>query len=131
MLRDVSSDTTLRFDREDPRELPGYDRCSFSVSLAGQPLSATVIVYDIQPQRWSQYFGELAANWQGWKGAKEHESLEGHLKLAATSDALGHIRVRALLRGIEVDSEWKAESSLYLEAGQLDVIAGQAKDFFG
>jgi Family of unknown function (DUF6228) len=131
VLKDANSSTTLTFSGEIARGLVGYDGCNFAVVLDGRELSAKVVVYDIQPQRWSSYFADLAMSWRGWDGVKEKSSLEGHLELSASSDPLGHIRIRVVLRGIDASSAWRAETDLYLEAGQLDLVAKRAAQFFG
>jgi hypothetical protein len=95
------------------------------------PLSGTVSAYDVKPDQWANFFVDLAENWRGWKGVKDHESLEGHLRLEATSDSSGHIRLFIRLRGIEVGSYWSAETSIGMEAGQLDSLAGRARSYFG
>lgn len=53
------------------------------------------------------------------------------MKLAAGCDALGHIRLRVVLRNVEVGSEWRLECSVCLEAGQLEKFAQKAGEFFG
>jgi hypothetical protein len=131
VLKDVNSDTTIEFSGEVPRGLVDYEDCNFVASIKGQQLSATVTVCDIHPDAWSKFFADIAENWQGWFGEKESESLEGHLKLTVKSDSLGHIRVRVLLRNVNIGGEWSVEDSVYLEAGQLAAIAMEAKEFFG
>jgi hypothetical protein len=34
------------------------------------------------------FFGQLAADWRGWRGERTYESLEGDLRLAATHDGM-------------------------------------------
>ena len=113
-----------------PSDLAGYDGCSYDAALRGRPVSAAVTVYDIQPQRWAEFFADLASNWRGWSGEKLHASLEGHLSIAATSNSLGHISLQALLRGDFGGSNWRAEGTLFLEAGQLEHLAKEAGRFF-
>lgn len=131
VLKDANSDSTLTFSGEVPRGLIGYDGCYFRVALQGSELSAHVDVYDIQPHQWSAYFSDLSLNWRGWDRLKERASLEGHLKLTSSSDPLGHIRIRVVLRGIDAGSQWRAETSIYVEAGQLELVAKRAAQFFG
>lgn len=88
-------------------------------------------VYDIEPQRWSGFFADLAEHWRGWTGAKTHESLEGHLRVSCTMDRVGHVELRVYLRGDMGSSDWRAENTIYLEAGQLEAIAGAAAEYFG
>jgi hypothetical protein len=130
-IHSTDNDGKLQFIGAVPRGLTGYDGCNFDVSLVSTPLSASVRVYDIQPQGWSEFFSDLAASWKGWSGVKERESLEGHLKLIATADALGHISLRVKLRDVIPGADWRAEGILVVEAGQLYAIAAHAKAYFG
>lgn len=131
-IHSADNDGKLLFIGAVPRGLTGYDGCHFDVSLVSTPLSASVRVYDIQPQNWSAFFSDLAANWKGWPSAKQLESLEGHLAVSATSDSLGHISLRVKLRDIIPGApDWRAEGTLVVEAGQLDRLANEAKKFFG
>src|SRR5437870_1844415 len=93
-LTSVDGGTRLEFRGAIPRGLEGYDGTTYVAALVGGPLSATVEVYDIQPQRWTEFFRDLAQSWRGWSGEKSHESLEGHLAVSCTSDRAGHITVR-------------------------------------
>jgi len=130
VLKDVNSSATLEFEGDIPRGLTGYDGCTFVARIVSTPLNAAVNVYDIRPDGWAAFFADIASNWRGWDGAKAHESLEGHLKLVATSDASGHIRLNITLRGVEIGDEWRAETSINFEAGQLDHLAGKVEKFF-
>jgi hypothetical protein len=123
--------TRLEFRGRIPRGLEGYDGATYVAALIGHPLSAAVEVYDIRPQEWSRLFRDLAENWRGWQGTRGHESLEGHLRLVCTADGLGHVTARVHLRGDIIGSDWRAEDSIYLEAGQLDAIACAAEEYFG
>jgi hypothetical protein len=61
----ADSGVRLLFTGNTLRGLSGYAGCDFEVSLIATPLSASVRVYDLQPQRWSEFFADLAAHWQG------------------------------------------------------------------
>ena len=130
-IKDTNRSATLQFEGNIPKGLTGYDGCHFIARLSSLPLSAAMKVYDIRPDRWGAFFKELAENWRGWKGVKDHESLEGHLRMEATSDSLGHINLRISIRGVEVGDLWLAESSIGLESGQLADVARNALAFFG
>ena len=131
-IRCVRSDSRLVFSGEIPRGLSGYDGCSYDVTLHGRPVSTTVTVYDIQPQDWYKFFNDLSRNWRGWSGEKSKASLEGHLRITATRDSLGHVSLRVVLRDDFVaGSNWRVEYTLTLEAGQLERLATQAGRFFG
>ena len=90
-----------------------------------------VEAYDIQPQHGSEYFADLPVNWRGWKGPKEQESFEGHVKLADSIDRLGHMSLRVSLAGDRGGSDWRVETTLFLEAGQLEGLARCARNYFG
>jgi len=76
-----------------------------------------------------EVFG-LVRDWRGWAGEKSCESLEGHLRISATSDSLGHVSLRVELGDNQVPIDWRAETSLFLEAGQLESMAKGARSFF-
>jgi len=130
VLKSVHDSTELRFTGEVPHDLEGYDGTTFHVGLIG-PVGASVDVYDIHVEHWAAFFQDLAANWRGWVGTKTADSLEGHLRLAATSDHAGHIAFRVRLRGMLAQDDWLAEVNIHLEAGQLDRIAIAAARYFG
>lgn len=130
-LESVHGGGALEFQGEVPRGLDGYDGTTFVAALVNGPVAAAVEVYDIQPQRWSAFFRDLAEHWRGWSGAKEHGSVEGHLHITCTRDSAGHIDVRVRLRGDMGGADWRAEDTIYLEAGQLDRIAREAATYFG
>jgi hypothetical protein len=131
-IKDVNSSTTFQFEGDIPVGSAGYDGCTFSVRVISHVLNAATSVYDIKPDQWAAFFNDLAAHWRGWHGVKDHESLEGHLRVEAeAADSLGHIRLRMCLRGVDVLDRWMAEISLTVEAGQLDDLARRAEAFFG
>ncbi len=130
-IRCTDSDARLVFSGDIPRGLRGDDGCEFEVALRGVSVSAAVTVYDIQPQSWAKFITDISRNWRGWPGRKSQESLEGHLSLAATSDSLGRVSIRVVLRGNMGASDWRAEDTLFLEAGQLERLAREASSFFG
>lgn len=132
LIKDVNSSTTFRFEGDIPVGLTGYDGCTFFASVSSHVLSAATKVYDIKPDQWGAFFNDLANHWRGWQGVKDHESLEGHLRVEAeAADSLGHIRLRMCLRGVDVPDLWVAEISMIVEAGQLDDLARRAEAFFG
>ena len=130
-IRCSASDSTLRFTGNVPRGLTGYDGYSFDVTLHTTALTAAVTVHDIQPPSWSRFFASLAREWEGWQGEKTHESLEYHLRISATMDSVGHVALRVTLRGDVSENNWRAEDTLFLEAGQLERLSRHARNFFG
>lgn len=61
-------------------------------------LNASLRFYEIGIGGLPKYFGGLAANWRGWRGEREWESLEGGVRLIATHDRLGTVSLTAELR---------------------------------
>lgn len=66
-------------------------------------------------------FREMASEWKGWEKPKTWADLEDRVRLSATSDSTGHIRVAVELRGADYESGLKA--TLVYEAGQLERMA--------
>ena len=130
-IESAHGDAALVFQGAIPRGLGEHDGTTFVARLESSAVQARVEVYDIGLHEWSELFRELAANWRGWNGAKEHGSLEEHLHLSCTSDEAGHVEVRIRMRGEHTGLEWNVEQSLVLEAGQLDRLARDAATYFG
>jgi hypothetical protein len=100
------------------------------VTLSGGAVHATVSAYDVRLHQWADFFSTLASDWHSLPGQLELESLEGHLRLTATVDRLGHVAIRVRLRGVTSPTDWMAEDVVALELGQLDSIAARARAFF-
>jgi hypothetical protein len=80
--------------------------------------------------RLDSFFGDLAAQWRGWDGDKEWESLG--LRLAARHDRLGHIALDAILReSYALANRWQVRASFTLDAGGLDRLAREARALDG
>lgn len=76
--------------------------------------------------RLDAFFGDLAANWRGWDGAKEWESLG--LQLVARHDGLGHVALDAILReSYAAADRWEVRASLNLDVGGLNRLAREAR----
>ena len=103
---------------------------TFIVSYESPWLTAHIEVYDDNMHAWSALFLDLESNWTGWDGSKSHESTEGHLTLACTSDRVGHISMWVVLQEWS-NSPWSAEFEVSLEAGQLARLAKRAVAFWG
>ncbi|MFA5353868.1 MAG: DUF6228 family protein [Thermodesulfovibrionales bacterium] len=103
---------------------------SYIVSLLNAPVTGTVEINDLAPNRYAEYFEDLARVWKGWKGEKNIGSIEEDFTLTATSDSLGHISLRIELRADRGGSDWIVAGTVVLEAGSLDQIAKSAKMFF-
>lgn len=92
---------------------------------------AEVEVYEFNYHALPLFFDDLAKHWKGWSDTKSWTSLEGGLRLEATTDGLGHIYLRVILRAIEIAAGWRVQTTLLIEAGQLDRLAIDAKNVFG
>jgi hypothetical protein len=77
----------------------------------------------------SDLFDDLAANWRGWKGVKKWEAYEGGLALGCSSDRLGHITITVELRQLSHNG-WLVRGDVPLDAGQLELVAQQMRQFF-
>ena len=110
-----------------PRATEGY---TISVRLQADGVEARAQVYDHLPARWARLFEQISQDWRGWQDAKSEESLEGQLRLSFTTDRLGHVRMRVELSGGQLKSDWRAELTIQLEAGQLENLATQARAYF-
>ena len=104
---------------------------SVPVSLVGTAMTARVEAYEHNYHHLVSFFDDLAKNWRGWTGEKTWESVEHHIALRATADRQGHVYLRAALRDVDDPSDWRAEATLLVEAGQLDALADSARRIFG
>ncbi len=89
------------------------------VSIEGPDLRASRQVYEGRDGGFSSlagYFADLAANWRGWHGSRDYESIEGDLRIQATQD--GHVVLRVTLWETAVPEGWRAEADVRLDAGE-------------
>lgn len=115
----VVTDGRTRLIFSDPDSLMTVPAQYLSVTLEGPCLRASRQVYEGYDEGFSslaRYFGDLAANWRGWEGSRDYESIEGDLRMQATHD--GHVNVRVLLWESTVPTGWRAEAEVRLEAGE-------------
>jgi len=120
---------TLRFEKDtEYMDIEGWG--TFIVSLGNAPVGGEIKINDLEPNRWSEYFEDLAKYWRGWKEEKKIESIEGDLILKSTSDSFGHVSVRIELKANQGGADWFVAGTLMLEAGSLDTVAKSAKKFF-
>jgi hypothetical protein len=78
----------------------------------------------------ADFFAEIASEWAGWNGTKGWQALEGEYQLSATSDSTGHITIVARLNPASFPPTWEGRLSLIVEAGRLEALAVEAKEFF-
>jgi hypothetical protein len=110
----------------DSRSGEGY----FPVVLTG-PVGGRVQAYDDHLAQLVEFFESMAIESMGWSGEKSWESLESHVVLRATIDQLGHVYLQAILRNCDDPADWRLETTIQLEAGQLEFIAKVARRVFG
>jgi hypothetical protein len=79
----------------------------------------------------TELFCQIATDWAGWKGEKGWQALEGEYVLSASTDSTGHITIAAWLNGLSHPPTWEGKISVVVEAGALDKLANEAKEFFG
>ncbi len=128
-LKSCSDDATLTFSGLSSHGLEPRDETTFRVTLESTPVRTTLDVYDRQVRRWVSYFAGLAADWTGWEGGREMETVDHELRIVCSYDRGGHITARVFLRSIS--EGWRVEYPLQLEAGQLEDIARRARRYFG
>jgi hypothetical protein len=130
-IQSVHGGTRLEFRGVVPRGGEPYDDFTVEVRLTGGNVEASESVYDHLPHRWADLFESMARDWRGWDGQRTLASLEGQLEISCGADRLGHVSVRVELSGDPLGSDWRAADTIYIEAGQLDELALQAREYFG
>lgn len=72
---------------------------------------------------------EMAARWRGWQGEKSWSSCEGDFSLICTADGKGHVQIIVRLESMMFPRPWTFEGRVLVEAGQLDRLAAQMREF--
>ena len=124
----VESFTVQSRDDRASLELLPYDRDYFLAALRSSGLEATARVGSYMSGGLGAFFAGLAGSWKGWEGTRTWSSLEGELELQAKSDHTGHVFLSVRLH-YGAPARWQAEVELVLEAGQLDRLASDAREF--
>ena len=96
-LKSVNSSVSLELAGAIPARLNGWDGFSLDVTLSGGAVQATVNAYDVRLNQWTEFFNTLASDWHSLPAAFECESLEGHIRITATVDRLGHVALKVRL----------------------------------
>jgi hypothetical protein len=109
-------------------EMRAENADSILVKLSGFGIQAETSVYIYMSQGLGALFADLSNNWKGRQGVKEWGSLEGELTLKASCDHLGHIFLSVQLIK-ESPPIWDVHAELFLEAGQLEKMAKEARAF--
>ena len=103
---------------------------SFTATIDGPSFSGSLIIPSYFSGFPHKFFEELAAEWRGWNGAKQWSSLEGELHLQAKSDKLGHVCLTVSLGIINGRDDWKLQTDLMIESGQLESLAKSLNGLF-
>ena len=77
----------------------------------------------------NEYFSDLADHWDGWEGVKSWESIEGEFTIETSMNSSGHASMKISMNVYGSPSDWVAIADLDVEAGQLEKIANDAKQF--
>ena len=103
----------------------------FEVQLAGV-VSAHIRVYAYtDEQGLNNLFQKLGGMNKPWKGELAWESLEGEFKISVSCSSLGQVQFNIALWGLPGHpEEWRVNSGLVSEFGQLHAIANRANRFF-
>jgi hypothetical protein len=120
----------LFYDRSAPDRAEPID--NYWVRITDHNLSAVAQVYAgyvfSHPAR---LLAEMARQWSGWPGELVWESLEREFILRCSHDRRGHIAMRVDLRSGPMPDDWRVETTVMVEAGQLEDIARRTALFFG
>jgi Family of unknown function (DUF6228) len=124
LIKSSESDTHLRFS--------AIQGDYFNANLASHCYSATVRVWAYTDQHGlADLFEALAVSWRGWTGEKKWVSLEGEFSITCTHDKLGHIKLDIEMhQDFGTPESWRLKASIIVDAGQLEVIAKDARKFF-
>lgn len=104
----------------------------FKVTLRSSSHFAARDVYAYtDAQGIASLFREAAEQWRGWSGSKKWSSIEGEFVIELKADNKGHISLTAQIsHDIGNADPWKLESTISIEAGQLEDLARQAHQYF-
>jgi hypothetical protein len=102
----------------------------FDVELAGDAVSAKKGIWGYTDTDFlAGLFESIAQDWKGWNGERQWAAIEGDLRITATCDKLGHIRLDVVIRNNDLEDDWQLDVPIYLDAGGLDVIASNMRRF--
>ncbi|MGC1377264.1 MAG: DUF6228 family protein [Anaerolineales bacterium] len=122
-IHSVSSDRELIFSNRKEEY--------FFVELKSSSLSASTEVWTGINSSLHTFFQKLANFKTPWKDEQVWEAFEGEFKISATCTTVGHVIFWIKLSGSPGGAEeWKAETGLETELGQLERIAKNANIFF-
>ena len=126
----ISAEGNSKLVLTDPlfNEQGNLDYFSLTFDLPGMKAETKVYAYAPHGDVLKEFFEDIAQNWKGFEGTKQYSSLEGELKIDATSDTSGHTYLKIDLRSNKQD--WQVRGDFVLVAGQLDTIVKDLQSFF-
>jgi len=109
-------------------ELSLFNKDYLIAKLSTKRLQAELNVYLYMSPSIAGFFGDLATNWNGWKGIKKWSSFEGELSIEASCDSTGHITfIINLSNG--APPYWQVQATITCSAGQLETFFSESKLF--
>jgi hypothetical protein len=116
------------YDGASTRSASGLWAMRARVRVPSLDASALVHLHSSQDAGLPEFFAALAADWKGWTGAREWQTLEGGLTLSCTHDGRGTISMGPELR--ELNLGWVVRAIVPIDAGQLEQVAADVAAFF-
>ena len=104
----------------------------FTAQVISNRLSAHISVWAYSDSYgFADFFDWLAIQDKPWDGEQCWQSLEGEFKVAATCSSLGVIMFKVYFEHFGDDEDWKIETEIRSEMGQMPELARTARIFFG
>lgn len=104
----------------------------FTAKVISDRLSAQISVWaHSDSYGFADLFDWLAIQDKPWDGEQSWQSLEGEFKVAATCSSLGVIMFKVYFERFGGDEDWKIETEIRSEMGQMPELARAARIFFG
>lgn len=123
VIKSARSDAALTF--------VGYDGDYFLVELGGSELSAVRRIWGYTDcDLLVDLLNHLSKQERGWEEPAEWQSIEHDFTLRFRSDSHGHVFVDVELRRWHGEEDWKLETTIQTELGQLPKLAAEATTFF-
>jgi hypothetical protein len=126
-IKSVHDDKKLELSWPEPHE-PSVNRIKVRLVGSGLDVSTSVDLHPDHPL--PKLFRGLADSWEGWEGEKHWRTLEGEFELTASTDRTGHVILRVELRPGHYVCDWRLETAMELEDGQLETLTRDMARFF-
>lgn len=104
-----------------------FNGAYFDFRIEALSLAARKSVYNYKDYGPAEFFQRLATFECPWPGLEAWEAIEGDLKLAATCDVLGHVKLDVTLGNLV---DWNVRCELMFDLGQLPKMARSTQLFF-